>query len=351
MSPLFARYTIAALLLLGGGLNLFAQNSMMGSNNSNLTGAQGGLMLMKGGILAKLGTSSRHPNTLSGSQIRPDGIVIAGTVTYQLLALDFPGAAFNQAFNINNASPPAVVGDYEFITTGSEFSGANGVQYVGPRAATIDFPGAVGTLTDGVNLSREIVGLYEDSAGVIHGFQDIKGSFTTIDFPGASNTIAAAINDAGQIVGCINCTYMAVGAYQGFLDSAGVFTAIDFPGAAQTEANDINNSDEIVGDWEDSGGSVHGFSDIGGTFASIDFPGATFTLAGGVNDAGEIAGIYTDTSGVTHGFLANGGVFTTFDVPGASDTFLVKANNRGQLAGYYQDSLGEDHGFVANPLP
>jgi probable HAF family extracellular repeat protein len=62
-------------------------------------------------------------------------------------------------------------------------------------------------------------------------------SFTTIDFPGATFTFAGAINPKGDIVGEYNDT---AGVGHAFLLSNSVFTSFDFPGAIFTDASGIN---------------------------------------------------------------------------------------------------------------
>ena len=82
------------------------------------------------------------------------------------------------------------------------------------------------------------------------------GTFTTIDFPGATFTFAGAINPKGDIVGEYNDT---AGVGHAFLLSNGVFTSFDFPGAIFTDASGINPGGIIVGVYFDSAGVEHGF--------------------------------------------------------------------------------------------
>jgi probable HAF family extracellular repeat protein len=62
----------------------------------------------------------------------------------------------------------------------------------------------IGTQPFGIN--DAMVGAFSDSTGG-HGFLDIAGSFTTIDVPGAGFTSAQGINDAGQIVGFFESSF------------------------------------------------------------------------------------------------------------------------------------------------
>ncbi len=159
-------------------------------------------------------------------------------------------------------------------------------------------------------------------------------TFTTIDVPGAVATLAQGINDHGQIVGEYLDGITGPG-HGPLLD--GTFTTIDVPGASFTVARGINNRGQIVGSADG-----HGFLLDRGTLTSIDVPGATSTDASGINDHGEIVGTYLNSSG-GHNFLLDHGTFTTIDVPGA---FLLGCcfrgiNNRGQIVGYY-----DPHGFL-----
>ncbi len=67
----------------------------------------------------------------------------------------------------------------------------------------IDVPGAVGTtLSYGINNSGDLVGAYEDTKGLIHGFLLSGGVYTSIDYPGAlQGTQVFGLNGVGQIVG------------------------------------------------------------------------------------------------------------------------------------------------------
>src|SRR5690242_6524502 len=66
---------------------------------------------------------------------------------------------------------------------------------------TIDFPGAILTAPQGINSPREVVGVYNDTSGVAHGFLLSQGAFTTIDVPGHLQTAARGTNERGDIVG------------------------------------------------------------------------------------------------------------------------------------------------------
>ena len=163
-------------------------------------------------------------------------------------------------------------------------------------------------------------------------------TFTTIDIPGATYSEVDGINAQGQMVGVYAD---ATGKLHGFYLDKGAFTNIDFPGATTfTEPIGINSRGQISGIY-DSGGTQHGFLLDNGTFSTIDPPGSTFTQAAGISDSGQVVGRYLNGSGSFHGFVLDHGSYTTFDVPGATRTDATGINSAGEITGDYVDSLGE----------
>jgi probable HAF family extracellular repeat protein len=172
-------------------------------------------------------------------------------------------------------------------------------------------------------------------------------TFTTIDVPGATNTEAYGINTADQIVGIF---YDATGRLHGFLKDGATFTTIDVPGATQTEARGISETGEIVGFFYDAtGGGRHGFVTDGATFTPIDVPGAFLTAAYGINTADQIVGTFQDATERYHGFVTDGATFIPIDVPGAFLTAAYGINTADQIVGTFRSASGPLHGFVATP--
>ena len=82
------------------------------------------------------------------------------------------------------------------------------------RFIDIVVPGSVVTGPLKINDRRQVVGIYVDEAGSVHGFLWDDGEFSTIDVPRATGTAVLGINNRGQMVG----SYIdADGAYHGFL--------------------------------------------------------------------------------------------------------------------------------------
>ena len=84
-------------------------------------------------------------------------------------------------------------------------------------AVPFDYPGATLTQAWDVNAQGDVVGVYRDTAGRVHGFlRSAQGEFTSIDVPNATLTRAFGINTSGDIVG----TYVVGGVQHAFLRSA-----------------------------------------------------------------------------------------------------------------------------------
>jgi hypothetical protein len=181
-----------------------------------------------------------------------------------------------------------------------------------------DPPGAAGgsTLTD-INNPGEIVGLFGDSSGRLHGFTESGGVYTTIDDPSVVSapgrgTRVEGVNNNGVVVGDYpSSTSLAVG----FEDNGGVFSDILFPGSTTTEAEDINDGGVVVGRYQ-VGGARGSFLLSGGIYTPLVDPAAlpNSTEAFGINDAGVVVGDYESPFGGIRGFIYQNGVFTDFQL-------------------------------------
>jgi len=254
------------------------------------------------------------------------------------ITIDFPGARLTGARGINARGD--IVGGYD---------DAAGVThgYLLHRAefSSFDFPESVHTRAWDINPAREIVGTYIDVAGRTHAFLRNGDAFNTIDFPDSISTQGFGINRLRDIVGAYNDIS---GIAHGYLLAGGRFTAIDFPGARSTgSAAHINSRRDIVGQYDDFDGRRHGYLRRRGEFTSIDFPGAAITRGRGINARGDIVGRYDNPDGTIHGYLLNRhGVFTSIDVPGARLTEAYRINAGGDIVGEYVSTDGSTHGFL-----
>jgi probable HAF family extracellular repeat protein len=192
-----------------------------------------------------------------------------------------------------------------------------------------------------VNNRGEIVGFYNDDEGfTTTGFvRTRKGRFTDINVPGSRVTGPFRINDRHQVVGL----YVdGAGAVHGFLLDDGEFATIDVPGAAATGVLGINDRGQMVGFYVDARGAYHGFvRQRDGDIATLpEAPGAEPTMGGtqaaSINDRGQIVGLAYDARGASRAFRFERGRFTLFD--GTRDATYTRAldiNNHGQIVGDY----------------
>ena len=237
-------------------------------------------------------------------------------------------------------------------------------------------PGAGTGLNQGtqpwfIDSAMNIVGKYEDSSGVWHGFlRDPHGNFTTIDDPNAG-TGSGQGTGADSIVNYsggnwITGTYTdSNGVYHGYqLDPKGNFTEIDDPdagtGAGQgTFSRIMNPAGEIAGSYADSNNVDHDFLLRNGNFTNWDclqagtgqFQG-TYSWQWSLNSKGEATADCLDSNSVYHGSIRYpSGKIIDFDAPGAGTgtyqgTFPFSINSKGWISGFYNDSNGVMHGFV-----
>jgi len=284
-----------------------------------------------------------------------------GTPSYTYTLLSYPGTFYTVAVGINpgaTTSKKKIVGVYSAPNAPEGGFGflahVSGTKTVAENFAAMKYPReALLQYALGVNDSGEIVGTYEDSSGVFHGFELSGARLTTLNVPftGAEETDTEGLNNSGEIVGAWTDSG---GNTHGLTLIGGNYASFDYPGAYFTYAEGVNSAGEIVGYYIDAIGS-HGFLLSGGTYTSIDFPGAAGTGSSGINDVGDIVGIYCttsecDSSGAgVQSYVLSGGVFTTVAIPGEVSTTLSDINNNGVLVGFYQDAAGLLVSFLATP--
>jgi uncharacterized membrane protein len=205
----------------------------------------------------------------------------------------------------------------------------------------IDVAGSISTQARGINARGDIVGSYDDSEGLSHGFLLRRGVFTVVDFPGAAVTLGArAINARGDIVG----NFLDAGSVvHGYLLRDGQFTKIDFPGAAVSVASGINNAGDVTGQYDDASGNTNGFLLKDGQFQSVHIPNSLVTGVFSAQDGGRVfvGQVQMRPDGA---FLGN---YTRIDVPGATGTATLGINDDRVIVGRFTDKDGATHGFTA----
>ena len=235
-------------------------------------------------------------------------------------------------------------------------------KFLGGTITNIDYPDALETVANQINVSDSIVGYYEDSALQYHGFLwTAGGATTTVDYPGSTLTSAELINDQGAITGFYEMASTG-GHYHGFVRHADeTFETYDVPGASDTLPECISNRGSIAGYYRDIVGDryvVRGFlRDPYGTITLIDVHGALATVAVYVDDAtNKVMGYYVGADNFLHGFLRtpSGTILTSpYDVPGATQTrpsWEARTLTGGlKIDGYALDATSHATGYLRHP--
>ncbi len=177
----------------------------------------------------------------------------------------------------------------------------HGFFYDGTDYTTIDYPGAGYSEAWDINDAGLIVGRYYAN-NVYQGFLYDKGTFTNINFPGAVDTYAYGINSSGDIVGTYDYYPVSI-LLHGFLLSNGVYSSLDAPLANDTSAQGINDAGAIAGYFSDAHFVDHGFIYAGGVFKTVDVSGAPTTELWRINNHANVVGIVVDSLGETHGII------------------------------------------------
>lgn len=231
----------------------------------------------------------------------------------------------------------------------------------------VDFPGAGGTVVQGLNNNGDVTGYYVDSANNTHGFmRTAAGVYTSFDFPGsAGQTRGVSINDAGTVAGGYEAEpYFFQYKEDGFLrTAAGQFTSFSaLPGGVarfdDTYVTAMNNAGAVAGF------DVHPFSNVDLAFLrnpagnTVNFgppvAGAIAIRAIAINNKGVIAGDFFNGY-VYQGFLRSAsGTFTLLIEPDAGNTagsysYPASINDQGAVAGAYSDAGILLHGFLRSP--
>jgi len=159
-------------------------------------------------------------------------------------------------------------------------------------------------LAQGINKKGAFTGSYENSSSQIIGYTGKNAAYKkSITLPGITTTAVAGrgINDNGDIVGWYEDSS---GIQHGFLLSGKTAITVDDPNGT-TNLEGINNKGEASGLYTDTSGNRHGFTyDIKkGTFTELTVPGSTFVEVWGLNDHGVVAIDGENSSGVFVGYL------------------------------------------------
>ena len=193
----------------------------------------------------------------------------------ELRQYDFPGAVETFLYGISDATG---------ALTGNMID-ASGIRRGFSGDIIVEYPGAIETYADFVNLSGALVGSYVDADGIYHSFnRSTDGRFIfRYHAEKFEYFFMHGINDArisvgrAKPVGDVLRTYVL--SFQDGLQE------LQFPGSVSTEGYNINQDGSIVGHYDSADGRRHGFIARTAAQAESDYFGNVYnvTLSKGLN--------------------------------------------------------------------
>jgi len=217
-----------------------------------------------------------------------------------LTNVDYPGSTFREGWGINNSG--VVVGGR--VDPNGRY---DGYSFDGTSYTLFNVPGSTWTDLFNIDDSGRMLGGYSDGTTYRPFIYDSANpNFTYLPDPVANVNwfVPLDINNNNQLVG----SYQDSGNMtHGFLFDGTNYSSIDFPNALWTETTGINENGQIVGYYGDINNITHGyiFDSISLTYTDINLAGVTGTFIYDINNAGMLAGAYTTTVGANKlGFTA-----------------------------------------------
>jgi hypothetical protein len=287
------------------------------------------------------------------------GVMSALGQSFSFSSVNYPGAVFTVPQGINPGGDiVGLYGDSAGITHGF-------VLRKGEEPAGIDYPDSqagghvIYTDARGISPGGDIVGFYfvqgEDPSVAAHGYMLRRdGTFVRVHDPDHLNEIPQRILPGGSILGCYH-DHDEMNSMHGVVFSRGQWTGLPIGFSMTNGATpDLMHKTGLVFDSTAVPPRVRAFLLQNGTFAPFDFPGAASTQAWDMNPVGAIVGSYSNSSG-GHGFLLENGTFTSIDFSGVGPHITTAArgiNPRGDIVGWYRDATnnGQQQGFLATRL-
>jgi probable HAF family extracellular repeat protein len=217
---------------------------------------------------------------------------------------NYPGSSMTQVIGINNE--PFKTSGFYTNKRGKTFGFTD---YQG-TFTTIGFPSAPFNQLLSQNDFGQAAGYFSKHGdGAQPWFPYVVGekgglTFELLTLPGSVSAQATGIDNSGDVCGF---TFDSAGNMHGFLLVHGTYTQLDDPsGVGATQALGLNNNGQVVGSYTDSSGNSHGFvyTASSSSWQTIDDPaGIGSTIVNGINDKGVLVG-FSGISPTNNGFIA-----------------------------------------------
>jgi probable HAF family extracellular repeat protein len=203
----------------------------------------------------------------------------------------------------------------------------------------IDYPGARATFAWGISSIGDVVGSYQDTQYLTHGFVLQQGQFLTIDYPGAVLSTVTGRNSSGQTVGFYEPT--PNGSFVGFFMDASGFVSVEYPGSPQTEMTGINERGLSVGYYDvGTNGTTESFKWLNGNFLPIHpQQGSSSEAAFGINNLGDFVVYIARTNAAENFILTTDKKYIPITFPGSEGVNAYALNDSGATVGIYESTV------------
>jgi uncharacterized membrane protein len=270
-------------------------------------------------------------------------VTLAGAqTTYTFATFTVPNSTETAPFAINENGE--VTGFYGVPPSGGQ---VGFLRLASGQITTILYPGASGSLANGINKFGVVAGTYwGTNQSALEGFFYRNGAYKNVQVNGHPAAVAD-INYSGYYVG----QYGASQSVTAFLASpSGQVTILQYPGGYYTGPIWIKDSGEVIGTYEDQYFRLHTFLyNARAGYKTVEIRGKSGATITDINSSGMIVGGYFDGVAV-RAFTYQNGNFRILPVPGATNSTASAINDKGQIVGAYTMPGTQNIGFVATPV-
>lgn len=211
--------------------------------------------------------------------------------------------------------------------------------------------GGTSAIGNSINLSGQIAGYSQNSAGTYRAFISSGTTLLDIGDLGGGSAVAYGINDGGQVVGS---AVTSDGSNHPFLYANGRMFDLGTLGSPKgtdwwNSAQGVNNSNMVTGTSYDAQGNFFAFVWHNGKMTKMGTLGGLWSQGYAINNKGQVTGVGYTTNGLAHAFIANCATCTLKDLgtfAGSTSTVWGFGINDSGLVVGRSTFQGTYHAFV-----